>query len=166
MERPRLHDADNGIMHAALHQTMKVNAALGRGPRRRIQRPMGAGSGIMTDGQGTLPPPDPSAIATDWLTIWQSELSAMITDVELQDTLMRLVAIWAETAARMARLMPLGPHDTAARPPGPATPSRPAAPVAASDDRDAAIRELAERVAQLERRLLARDSGPEDDSRS
>jgi hypothetical protein len=111
----------------------------------------------MTDGKAT--PPDPRAVATDWLTIWQSELSATITDGEIHDSMMRLVAAWADTAARMIRLMPPGPHEIPARPPGPAAPARPTATVAASDDRDAALRELADRVAQLERRLHERDAG-------
>ncbi|MEJ0048253.1 MAG: hypothetical protein WDN04_20605 [Rhodospirillales bacterium] len=107
----------------------------------------------MPNGQGETPSPDPQAQARDWITIWHSELTAMATDRELVDGWARLVTLWAEAAERAARLLPGGVPDGAAGRAGPAAPPGPAAPVAAPDARDATIQRLADRVAELERRL-------------
>lgn len=120
----------------------------------------------MADGQGSQPrgkppldiqAPDLQAIARDWVTIWQSELSAMATDRELQDGWVRLVELWADAAERATRLFPLGrrpsSHDEPSGHTGSTAPARAASVMAPPDDRDAAIRRLAERVAELERRL-------------
>jgi hypothetical protein len=113
----------------------------------------------MADGQGGTPPPDLQAIARDWVTIWQSELSAMASDRELQNAWIQLVGTWSNAAELMTRLLPAGRHDTASGCAGAASPAGSAAPVAPSDDRDAAIQRLADRVADLERRLAASGHG-------
>jgi hypothetical protein len=108
----------------------------------------------MPHGQGEPPSPDPQAQARDWITIWQSELTALATDREAVDAWTRLVTLWAETAERAARLLPgAGAPDGAAGRAGSAAPAGAAAPVAAPDARDATIQHLANRVAELERRL-------------
>jgi hypothetical protein len=108
----------------------------------------------MSHGQGEPPSPDPQAQARDWITIWQSELTALATDRELTDSWIRLVTLWADAAERAARLLPGGgAPDGAAGRTGPAAPAGSAAAVAAPDARDATIQRLADRVAELERRL-------------
>ena len=107
----------------------------------------------MPHGQGEPPSPDPQAQARDWITIWQSELTALATDREAVDAWTRLVTLWAETAERAARLLPGGAPDGSAGRAGPAAPAGPTAPVAAFDARDATIQHLANRVAELERKL-------------
>jgi len=108
----------------------------------------------MPHGPGAPPPADPQAEARDWITIWQSELTALATDREMADAWVRLVRLWAETAERAVRLMPTGmAGDTAQRSAGAIAAPGAAAPVAAFDARDATIERLAERVAELERRL-------------
>ena len=109
----------------------------------------------MADGHDKSSAPDPRAVARDWITIWQSELSALATDREMQEAWVRLVALWAQAAERVANLLPAG---ASGDPPGRAVPfaaPRATAPMAASDARDATIQQLAERVAELERRLAA-----------
>jgi hypothetical protein len=118
----------------------------------------------MADGQGAQPPADLQAQLADWITIWHSELASMATDRELQETWVRLVGLWAQTAERAARLLPAPatyeptPGPTRTTPPPGATPA-----VAPPDARDATINRLAERVAELERRLadLVRAGEPE-----
>jgi len=118
----------------------------------------------MADGQGERHPADLPALTglqaqiTDWITIWQSELAALVTDREAQETWVRMVDLWAETAERAVRLLPARPapaDDRAAGSAGAAPPPRPAPAVAAPDARDATILRLEERVAELERRLAA-----------
>jgi hypothetical protein len=113
----------------------------------------------MPHGQGDPPFPDPQGQARDWITIWQSELTALATDREMVDAWTRLVTLWAETAERAARLLPAGAPDAAGGRTGPAAPAGAAAPVAAPDARDATIQRLADRVAELERRLALDSPG-------
>jgi hypothetical protein len=113
----------------------------------------------MADGKGKLPPPDLQAMTRDWITIWQSELSALATDRELQDAWVRFVALWADAAERAARLLPAAAHDGATGCAGPAAPSRATAVMVAPDDRDAAIQRLEQRIAELERRLAGEPPG-------
>jgi uncharacterized protein YceH (UPF0502 family) len=113
----------------------------------------------MSEGDGVPPAPDPRALALDWITIWQSELSALASDQELQDSWIRLVTQWAQFAARAAHMLPPGLHDSAPGRTGPQPPARTATALAPSDPRDAAIEQLARRVAELERRLAAHESG-------
>jgi hypothetical protein len=86
-------------------------------------------------------------------------LSAMASDRELQDAWVGLVATWSNAAELMTRLLPAGRHDTTSGRAGAASPAGSAPPVAPSDDRDAAIQRLADRVADLERRLAASGHG-------
>jgi hypothetical protein len=120
----------------------------------------------MADGQGGTPPPDPQALARDWITIWQSELAALATDRELHESWIRWVTLWAQAAHAATSLLPgaAPPHEPAPGRAGSAAPAGPAAPVAAPDARDATIERLAERVAELERRLagLLPPAGPGD----
>lgn len=80
---------------------------------------------------------DPSLLE-DWITIWHSELAAAITDREAQETLLRLVDLWAAAAREYARAL---------------SAPRAAPAAAAPDGRDAVIAGLLARVAELERRL-------------
>ncbi len=106
-------------------------------------------------------------MARDWITIWQSELNAAATDRELVEGYMRLVDQWAQAAQAAASLLP-GPapspsdcDDAAHRRAGAGAQAGPAAAADAPDARDLAIRELAGRVADLERILAELASRPE-----
>jgi hypothetical protein len=110
--------------------------------------------------------PDLQALARDWITLWQSELTAAAADREVQETWQTLAGLWAGVAAAMLAGLPRGAGDGAARTPrasraGAAAPARPAPAAAAPDARDAEIDRLAGRVAELERRLadLERNGG-------
>ena len=96
-----------------------------------------------------------AALARDWITIWQSELSAAATDRERAQLWAWTAAQWAAAARAATMLLPAfdGPSGpAAAKPPAGAAPA-----VAAPDARDAAIARLAGRVEQLERRLAGLD---------
>jgi hypothetical protein len=118
----------------------------------------------MRDGD---PPPDPQAdlqdLARDWITLWQSELSALAVDREAQEGWQALLAVWAGAAAAMLQGLPRGGHDSG-RSRAPAAPR--AAPAAAAPDagdakhgRDAEIERLGRRIAELERRLAELERG-------
>jgi hypothetical protein len=101
---------------------------------------------------------DMQGLARDWITVWQSELAASTVDRELQETWQRMLTLWAQAAGALVGGQWPGRSD-AGRSRSPASPrATPAA--AASDTRDAEIGRLAERVAELERRLaeLGRDA--------
>jgi uncharacterized protein YceH (UPF0502 family) len=97
--------------------------------------------------------PDLSAYAQDLITLWQSELSALAVDREMQEGFQRGLALWGAMAQNLAQSLPKGPQHEAPRRTGPAAAPRSAADSAASDARDAELARLAERVAELERRL-------------
>lgn len=102
-----------------------------------------------------MPPKDNGAewrdTARDWVTIWQSELAALAEDREALETWRDVVDGWARMAEAMIDAMPdAGPDDGLPRP---FTPAGAAAAPAALDPRDAELARLAERVAELERRL-------------
>jgi hypothetical protein len=98
--------------------------------------------------------PDPRKLAQDWITLWQSELSAMAADPEIRESWHTVMALWAGTMSTMLRGLPRDQvHDHAGGRAGPADAPR-AAPVAAAfDARDAEIDRLARHVAALEHRL-------------
>ena len=101
--------------------------------------------------------------AQDWITLWQSELSAMAADPEMRESWQTAMALWAGTMAAVVRGLPRaapaersGAFATDDRPAGSAGPAdapRTAAAAAAPDARDAEIERLARHVAALERRL-------------
>jgi uncharacterized protein YceH (UPF0502 family) len=104
-------------------------------------------------------------VARDWITLWQSELTAAAADRELQETWQTLAGLWAGVAGAMLRQMPRGTADGrsgSSAPPGSAgaaPPARAAAAAAAPDARDAEIDRLARRVADLEQRLANIERG-------
>jgi hypothetical protein len=93
--------------------------------------------------------PDPRKLAQDWITLWQSELSAMAADPEIRESWQTVMALWAGTLSTMLRGLPRDPHGH----PRPADAPRPAPAAAAPDPRDAEIDRLARHVAALEQRL-------------
>jgi len=89
--------------------------------------------------------------ARDWVTIWQSELAALAEDREALETWQGMVDGWARMVEAMVAAVPDGLGDD--RLPKPAAPAGAAPVAAAPDPRDAELVRLAERVAELERRL-------------
>jgi len=134
---------------------------------------MSKGPGDRHDGgRGGDAPPAPADTPhtdalNDWITIWQSELSALATDQEMQQAWSTLVGMWATGARAAAALLPPALHqpsppDGSPRRPRPKPPARPAPIAAASDagqpETDRGIIErLARRVEELERRLAELD---------
>jgi hypothetical protein len=106
-------------------------------------------------------------LAQDWITLWQSELSAMAADPEMRETWQTMMALWAGTMAASLRAMPRdwpphgpsGRHDQTARGAGTADAPRATPAAAAPDARDAEIERLARHVAALERRLADIERG-------
>jgi hypothetical protein len=116
-------------------------------------------------GQARDPPaPDMAALARDWITLWQSELTALAADRELQEGWATLAALWAGAATAMLNRLPRGGADGRGRDGSAAASPRAAPAAAAPDARDAEIQRLSGCVAELERRLAAlergRDSNP------
>jgi hypothetical protein len=111
-------------------------------------------------GAGDPPEPggaSPHELARDWITLWQSELTALAADRETQETWQAMVALWAGAAGAMlnggsAASAPR-PGDGAGRRAGSAAATGTASAAAAPDPRDAEIERLAGRVAELEQRL-------------
>jgi hypothetical protein len=93
----------------------------------------------------------------DWVTIWQSELAGLVLDREMQDGLLRAIDGWAvQSRAVLRMLAPYlegGGDGTSTA--GPDAAARAAAAAAAPDGREAVIRDLLGRVAELERRIAA-----------
>jgi hypothetical protein len=119
----------------------------------------------MDDGQhGTGPKPNLADLLDDWVTIWQSELAGLVLDREMQDAVLRVIDGWAtqsRAVLRMTAPMIEGSGDgSATSAAGSDAAARAAAAAAAPDGRDAIIRELLERVAELERRTAAGSAAP------
>ncbi|WP_254073450.1 hypothetical protein [Acidisphaera sp. S103] len=111
-----------------------------------------------TTGTGHADLPDPRKLAQDWITLWQSELSAMAADPEIRESWQTIMALWAGTMSAMLRGLPRDPlgdrgHDGARGRSGPADAPGAAPAAAAPDARDAEIDRLARHVAALEQRL-------------
>jgi hypothetical protein len=132
----------------------------GAPPRDRAGGPAGSPG---SDPSHTAGAPDLQQVARDWITLWQSELTAAATDRELQETWQTLAGLWAGIAGAMVHAMPRGLTDNG-RPhtPGAAAPARAAPAAAAPDARDAEIDRLARRLADLERRLADVERGGHD----
>jgi hypothetical protein len=142
----------------------------GAPPRDRQGGPAGAPGGERPRATGASAPhpspaPDLQQAARDWITLWQSELTAAAADREWQESWQTLAGLWAGVAGAMLQQLPRGLPDVrpaGAAPPGgagAAAPARPAPAAAASDARDAEIERLAGRVAELERRLADIERG-------
>lgn len=120
------------------------------------------------------PEQDAAAWLRDWITLWQSELAAMIADREMQEQAQALVGLWAASAEAALpfwaeALKRRWPNDRSAGRAGPAAPAGTAPPAAAPQDggaregRAAAenggdadeLARLRRQIAALERRLAA-----------
>jgi hypothetical protein len=103
------------------------------------------------------------SLAQDWITLWQSELSALAADPEMREAWQAMMALWAGTMAATLRAIPrerpCAQHDGAGRNSRAADAPRTAAAAAAPDPRDAEIERLARHVAALERRLADIERG-------
>ena len=117
-------------------------------------------------GNSATDPIDTRKLAQDWITVWQSELSAMAVDREIQKTWRNLIALWADTVSTMlhsiARYPDVPCHDSPCGRPRSDDAPRTAPATPAPDARDIEIERLARHVAALEGRLanLERDSDP------
>ncbi|MFN6999113.1 hypothetical protein [Elioraea tepidiphila] len=109
------------------------------------------------------------ALARDWITLWQSELTALASDPEAVEAWTRLLSLWAGAAAAGLRMAPRtdAVHDPYAARPAP--PPRTAAAGAASDAGgvagdggrrdDAVLARILDRLDAIERRIAALEVG-------
>ncbi len=58
-----------------------------------------AGNGLNGHGSATS---RARGLAQDWITLWQSELSALAADPEMRETWQTMMALWAGTMAAIA----------------------------------------------------------------
>lgn len=114
----------------------------------------------MSEGKERVHPPEQAdllELARDWITLWQSELSALATDREAQEAWQTLISLWASAAGALFASAPLGaPAGAGERADGragSAATAGAAAAAAAPDPRDAEIERLHGRIETLERRL-------------
>lgn len=102
---------------------------------------------------------DIEALARDWITIWQSELSSYAADREAAEGWLRLLALWAGAMTSvLATASSAAPGDAHEQPDGhfgATQEARTAATPAAPDPRMAAFERLDQRLARLEERLAA-----------
>ncbi|MDR3538621.1 MAG: hypothetical protein P4L71_19150 [Acetobacteraceae bacterium] len=135
-----------------------------------------------SSGPATGQGPDLGQLARDWISLWQSELSAIAVDREAQETWQAMLALWAGAAGAMLHAMPRAGSTAAPSPPSSARAGEPAghdaqgarraarragaepatgtaAAAAAPDPRDAEIERLARHVAELETRLAGLERG-------
>jgi hypothetical protein len=76
-------------------------------PRRHGREDPKTGSDSDTGaGKGPEPETDFRALAEDWISIWQSEITAYLTDPETQQAWAAMMTIWAQAAQTMMRAMP------------------------------------------------------------
>lgn len=114
------------------------------------------GPDTRTDMGGDPAPVTWARLLEDWVTIWQSEMAALAVDREVQEATVRAADAWAAQARAAAGVWApvLQAADERARGrAGADAPAGAAAAAAAPDERDAAIGQLLQRVAELERRL-------------
>jgi hypothetical protein len=115
-------------------------------------------------GKGGPDLPDSRELAQDWITLWQSEISAMAADPEMRESWQTVMALWAGIMSTMVRGMPRATERHERTDGQSRTADAPRAPAAAvaPDTRDVEIERLARHVAILERRLadLERGGGP------
>lgn len=96
---------------------------------------------------------DPRSRARDWITLWQSELSALATDREVQEAWQRGVSLWANAADALIRVMPDLAREPARQSGAAASPGTAPARPHADDGGARTIERLESRIAELERRL-------------
>jgi hypothetical protein len=103
---------------------------------------------------------DLTALARDWITLWQSEIAALAHDREAAEATARLAAIWGGLAATWLRAAPTPREPPAARPDATAgaAPAA-AAPDAGGDALGRVLGELADRLGAIEARLAALERG-------
>lgn len=114
------------------------------------------------DGRADLPEqPDLLELARDWITLWQSELSALATDREAQEAWQKLISLWAGTASALLApaASPAGSGERSNGHARAAAAAGTAAVAASPDPRDAEIERLRGRVDTLERRLADVERG-------
>jgi hypothetical protein len=94
--------------------------------------------------------PDQQQVARDWITLWQTELSAIAADAEMHEFWRTMMALWSGSFATILRdaVRPpaYGKHERADGRSWQAGASRAAPAAAAPDARDAEITRLAQHV--------------------
>ncbi|WP_284943789.1 hypothetical protein [Acidisoma cladoniae] len=117
---------------------------------------------------GDAPPAEDDdfrALAEDWIALWQSEITAFMTDPETQHAWGAMLALWANAAQAMVRQTPSRGHESAPKSAGTPHAPGPAAVDAAPVARDDEIGRLERRVAELERHLAEQRPRPAGDHR-
>lgn len=111
----------------------------------------------MNDDPGEAGPGSNGSTAEDWITIWESECRALADDREMREACVAVAGFWALLAREAAAWLDPPPSGdvTSGGISGTRAQARTAAAAAAPDAGDAALAELAGRVAELERRLAA-----------
>jgi hypothetical protein len=110
------------------------------------------------------PPEDIDGLAEDWIALWQSEIAGLAADPELAEqwaAWAALGAAWMRAATAMAPRRP-DTHDRAAAPPWTppaAAASRPGGHAGDGGGDQPARDAMAERLAELERRLADLEGG-------
>src|SRR5471030_1768331 len=59
--------------------------------------------------------PDPRKLAQDWITLWQSELSAMAADPEIRESWQTVMTLWAGTMSAVLQGLPRAGRPNAAK---------------------------------------------------
>lgn len=120
-------------------------------------------------------PEDLDSLARDWITLWQSELAALATDREAQETWIRLLALWAGFASAGLRAAPRSAAEDEPFLAGAPEATGPAPARAAPDARgteangpagspaEPLLAAILERLDAIERRLAALESAPRRD---
>ena len=95
-------------------------------------------------------------LTRDWITVWQSELTAVAVDREAQESWQSVISLWAGAAGALLTFVPPRGQGDARRPRAEAGAA--AAPVA-PDAGAAEVERLGQRIAELERRLADLERG-------